>query len=117
MTMDTSMASHQASMVAQSRSVSGMFTANTNALSRIFCSSTSAGELLASSRRSCSLTPQAAPISSVGSSARRVAFSRASAAADRVLPARSSSRHVDFAIVLSQRSSPLTWCIEGDCTA
>ncbi len=40
-------------------------------------SSASARELLASSRRSCSFTPQAAPISSVGSSARRVALSPA----------------------------------------
>ena len=71
-TMRTSIASQQESMVAHSRSVSGMLAASTETPSRIFSSCASAREPLASSARSCSLMPQAAPISSVGSSERRV---------------------------------------------
>src|SRR3954454_6334083 len=49
-TISTSMASHQASMVAQSRSVSGMFAVSTKSPRRIFCSAASARLELASSR-------------------------------------------------------------------
>ena len=90
-TMGTSMASHQASTVARSRSVSSMFAASLKTPRRILCSCASAREPLATSRRSCSLTHRAMPISSVGSSAHRVALSRASAPADSVLPARAAA--------------------------
>lgn len=82
--MNVVMAGHHVSMAFFSRAVSGMSAQVTHWSNRARSRAASAIVVQTSSRRSCSFTPQAAAISSVGSSTLRTVFSSSRPRGERV---------------------------------